>query len=428
MIRMVLFRLVAIVTQLYIPICFFWRVQPLGQPRTGAARIFPYLTALLCLPLFWELEMYWRGGVSIFSTFWRFFYRAFAYYVYVRCVKQTSRPISIYLALLLTSIYTTLQVCAQLLLNMNRESFLSNFFFFPTIALCAWLLPLHRKSSLSWSRVAVLAVVIACLLYTKTTLFSYRLHDGGHSPSTPMYFALLHLFLLLFLLSFERYVSEASQVEENRMQELANHYILQSLLSRQAGAEEIRALHHDMKNHLMAIQGMSQRGDTQEITRYTGDLLDHIVEYNQSQHTGNRLLDGLLEDKIRQASQYHISVEVSVDFRPCSHLDGVDVCTIFANALDNAVEAAKQVPDPDQRYIRIYSDTMAHGLLMTIENSYTGTVQQQGDRLYTTKSDPHLHGFGLSNIKKAAAKYEAQVATQARPDGCFSLTILFPLA
>ena len=45
----------------------------------------------------------------------------------------------------------------------------------------------------------------------------------------------------------------------------------------------------------------------------------------------------------------------------------------------------------------------------------------------TTKADKFLHGFGISNMQKAAEKY-AGTCTTTQTDGKFTLKILLPIS
>ena len=63
-------------------------------------------------------------------------------------------------------------------------------------------------------------------------------------------------------------------------------------------------------------------------------------------------------------------------------------------------------------------------LVITVENNRM--IEELASQR-TTKKDPFLHGFGISNIQKAAEKYGGECV--ARPKGeKFALKIILPIA
>ena len=80
-------------------------------------------------------------------------------------------------------------------------------------------------------------------------------------------------------------------------------------------------------------------------------------------------------------------------------LDAVDLCVIFGNALDNAIEACEKLEN--HRMINISAIYDDNQLICKIAN----TALQGTSNLQTTKADKENHGFGLDNIKQALSKY-----------------------
>ena len=101
-------------------------------------------------------------------------------------------------------------------------------------------------------------------------------------------------------------------------------------------------------------------------------------------------------------------------------MDGLDVSTIFGNALDNALEACAKLPE-EERFLTIRAAPKHEMLVIQIENAARTEEQKNG----TSKEDPFLHGFGLKNIRQAAEKYDGQCQWELK-GGIFTLNILIP--
>lgn len=50
-------------------------------------------------------------------------------------------------------------------------------------------------------------------------------------------------------------------------------------------------------------------------------------------------------------------------------------------------------------------------IIIKIENSFSGEIVSQGDRLLTTKKDGNIHGVGIESVEKVAEKYDGWVST-----------------
>ena len=107
-------------------------------------------------------------------------------------------------------------------------------------------------------------------------------------------------------------------------------------------------------------------------------------------------------------------------------LETVDLCTIFGNALDNAIESCEKIADWKQREIRLKVCRMQGFLAIYVENPYVQEPRREGERLLSTKRDQENHGYGLQGIREAVRRYGGEMDTEMK-DGFFTLTLLAPL-
>lgn len=101
-----------------------------------------------------------------------------------------------------------------------------------------------------------------------------------------------------------------------------------------------------------------------------------------------------------------------------------DLCAVFANSLDNAIEACDKLPE-DQRHISIKARTDKGLFVLKVQNPSIGKTVLQNGIPTTTKKDQHSHGFGLPSIREIAARYDGSMEiTEA--EGMFTLLVYFP--
>lgn len=414
------------IVQCPLSIWFFRKLEPF-QPISSRQRVLSYGCLLLMFPLFIRVDRAMGLEIAELSTYGKFLYRAFVYVLYLRLHKRFTWATSTYLSLLLASVYTVCQAVFQVIIfSRNILLFGPNPLYIPVFLISAYLLPLKNTYQITKERAITIGLVIVCLLQTKASLSPLNFMYNPTFTALSGYLVLLYGFLLLFLIFFERYAASSQELESKRMQELAGDYLLRNVRTREAGEADLRALHHDMKNHLLAIQELARKGDCRSIETYVQGLQQQSSGYEKRVRTGNGVLDGLLNEKLREADEMQVTCTVAVDFRPAAFMKDVDVCTIFGNALDNALEACGKVEPPGARFLRLRSDVAAGCLFVTLQNSYAGTLKFQGGVPVTTKGRANLHGFGLSNLRRAMETYGGEVQIETE-DQCFTMTLILPL-
>lgn len=62
-------------------------------------------------------------------------------------------------------------------------------------------------------------------------------------------------------------------------------------------------------------------------------------------------------------------------------------------------------------YDKMYMQNDGSFIIIKIENSFSGEIVRQGDRLLTTKKDGNIHGVGIESVEKVAEKYDGWVST-----------------
>ena len=189
--------------------------------------------------------------------------------------------------------------------------------------------------------------------------------------------------------------------------------------------EKVRSVYHDMKNHLLVLQRhiLQRQINSPETTEMVEKLQSQVAMYEDYVHTGNDILDIILKEKSELAREKSIAFSVTADLNGVDFIEPLDISTIFSNALDNAIEASEKLPE-EQRAILVKAGKMQNFFSVLIENNCLQNSENTNIR--TTKSDDFLHGFGISNMRKAAEKYGGQLTTKYEK-GTFTLKILVPI-
>ena len=184
---------------------------------------------------------------------------------------------------------------------------------------------------------------------------------------------------------------------------------------------EIRTLSHDMRHYLAVILSLLEDNQIaqakKELQRKQKAIMDR-----QLFDTGYPVLNAMLTGKIHTAHQHNLQVQLFWNVTTPLQMNTTDLAVILANGLDNAIEAAQQMP-VGQGFLQITAETTGQYLKLTICNSTAKPPILKEGKLVTTKKDNHLHGFGLESIKILAQQYDGDMHIDYAGQ-FFTLTVL----
>ena len=191
----------------------------------------------------------------------------------------------------------------------------------------------------------------------------------------------------------------------------------------QESIDIINHKYHDLK-HQIAILRQEKNPDKKEA--YLDEMEQGIKDYESMFKTGNGVLDTLLTGVSLKCARRDITFTCVADGTLLNQIYVMDLCTIFGNALDNAMEHVIQIEDIEKRLIHVSVSKMAEFVLIRIENYLQDEIKFDGELPRTTKGDKAYHGFGLKSIKYSVEKYHGTMEVKTE-NHWFTINILIPL-
>lgn len=183
---------------------------------------------------------------------------------------------------------------------------------------------------------------------------------------------------------------------------------------------QIRGMWHDINNHIAVAKGMIEK-ENGSAGKYIDELEKKVGDYASQVTFGNSIIDTILYAKTMKAKELGIDISTNLDMDKNIGINPVDLCAIFSNALDNAIEACEEV-EPDKRFIRLKGVQNQGMLFIKIANS-SNARSKNGGGFRTTKSEREQHGIGLKSIQNAVDSYFGTMSTDYK-DGIFELNIM----
>lgn len=184
-----------------------------------------------------------------------------------------------------------------------------------------------------------------------------------------------------------------------------------------------RRYRHDMRHHFSVIRELIRGGNAAEAEAYIQTLGVRLEETEQKSYCRNPVANAVLSSLFGRAEELGVRVHSEVDLPQKLPFDDADVCAVFSNLLENAVNAASHAGKEGR--VRFTAECTARGkLAVSVENSVGEKVELGSDGLPVARRSEE-HGYGLSNVRYVVEKYNGVLLCDSQ-EGVFSVkAILF---
>ncbi len=184
----------------------------------------------------------------------------------------------------------------------------------------------------------------------------------------------------------------------------------------------INVKYHDLKHQ---IAGLRAEMSDEQRQKWIDDMEQELESYSPELETGNSVLDTIIAGKMMNCRANNIKITCVADGDVLEFMHVADICTIFGNALDNAIESVSLIDDPEKRLIHLSLSQKKNFVLIQINNYCEGTITMKNGYPVTTKADKGNHGFGLKSIRYTIEKYHGTLTFDLK-DNWFELKMLIP--
>lgn len=268
----------------------------------------------------------------------------------------------------------------------------------------------------------MMAVVILAVIGFDVVIKELRASGAGASIVVSL--RLVHIMLCILVLAFEYEVLYGKRMHEEAItiERIMTDEKEQFQISRDT-IDAINIKCHDIKHQIR------QLGVTRSVDPEVLEEIERKVDvYDSAIRTGNDALDVILTEKSLLCGQEGICLGCIADGTALEMMPPSDIYSLIGNALDNAIDAARAVADPQRRSISLMLRRRGSMAILHVENYFAGTVRLNGDGIAeTTKADRSAHGYGMKSMRLIAERYGGFLHARTQGD-VFHLNIAIPLA
>lgn len=270
----------------------------------------------------------------------------------------------------------------------------------------------------------VLMIMLFAIVCFLIQIYQYELSEeilAGIENATCGIFMLV---LIINMISFEifkssifqarKYAEEKARLEMYEMQRA--HYRLTT-----EQIKKLSALRHDFKNHLYVIAERIRRGENKEAIAYIDKIGASTEEAGSIIVAENEILATILTVKNVICKNKDIGFVCEIACEKI-HIEDMDLNTVVANLLDNAIEASEKC-EKDQRNISFKIKDVKQFIVIECCNNCKEKSAGKKHIFQTTKDNKEEHGYGMENIKETVEKYGGQTEFSCE-SGVFSAKIM----
>lgn len=279
----------------------------------------------------------------------------------------------------------------------------------------------HELSPAMWK------LMIALTLTPFGTVLSVVLLSNQYSENisgAKITFLVLLLIALLSVVSLFgtlRVLVRQQQLERQNILTETNQRYYEAVEQQQF---EVRRLKHDMSNQLSTIIALPNT----KREEYIQELLHNPIFRQKIRYCSDNTVNAVLTAKATVMETAQIPFHFHINITKELPLAKPDTCALFANSLDNAIEACQKLPK-EQRNITLEAHLQKGLFVLKLCNSCIDPtpipVTDGIKKRFTTKPDKAYHGYGLHSIRETVQRYHGHLDIKKEQD-MFTLFLYIP--
>ena len=206
--------------------------------------------------------------------------------------------------------------------------------------------------------------------------------------------------ILASLVLMQRMTESVKEQMQLQAEKIKTEYY-QTLLEQQ---ERTRKLVHDINNHFQMVEGYLREKNIDEAVSYLARMKESLPAGTGRKFCSDSAVNALLNSRYTRLLEMHADVHFNIDIGNMTGIEPMDLCTLFGNILDNAIEALEQVGE-ERRTVKLQARCEKGLFTVSAVNSKVNGIVEQDGHILTGKDEKDVHGYGIENIKEITCRY-----------------------
>ena len=233
--------------------------------------------------------------------------------------------------------------------------------------------------------------------------------------------SILFIFSCIFMfIYYQTLLEKESKIVELESEQKINNMNTTYMKILEHQNEEFQMIVHDMKNHYLTLSNME---NVEDVKQYITKLYPLLEQTSKVRISKNKMIDLILNKYIVICKNNDINFYYEVKTADLNYINDVELSIILNNALDNAVEAAKNSINKTIEFSIRHINNLD---FISIINSCDSLPIHKGAVLASTKKHSKNHGYGIKIIERHTKANDGEYEWFYDEKGKrFHLTIIF---
>lgn len=277
--------------------------------------------------------------------------------------------------------------------------------------------------------VGMIAVsMIFCLTFLNQVIVHYNNNRYLLLCNILNFAILISIFLLVVFIIYIKKTHERMEqllkTEQLLKESQVNYY--KQILKKETDTRKYR---HDMINHLIYVQDILSKNRFIDAQKYLSSILGGFKKIQNTYYViGNEMVETIMNYFFGMLST-NVKIEIRGKCPIVFDMEDTDVCTIFSNLFQNAVEEIKDnnlinavIIVEVRKGVQFVEFNMKNSLSFEIDNKF---IDKNG-LPRSHKKDKQNHGIGMLNMKRAIERNNGKFEWNQK-DGYFCVNIILPI-
>lgn len=244
-----------------------------------------------------------------------------------------------------------------------------------------------------------LLLPLASIVFIYTLLYLLQIYMDESS----MWMFLVNVILLLGLNIYyplqEKSGKEALKKDfDNTWEKIQNkHY--EELEDQLAQSQSIL---HDIRSHVQMMERLYQESASSQAQEYAKNLHQMLNDLGERYYTDNRVLNIILNDKVRRMKREGVEVQVSLRDLDFTGYKDTELTVIFGNLLDNAQTAVLHCA---KKCFSMHGGRVEDFMSFVLANKVGEEEKLEAYR----RKGKEFRGIGLRNVERIVEKYQGEI-------------------
>lgn len=261
--------------------------------------------------------------------------------------------------------------------------------------------------------------VIVCFTLLHYVITAIYFSDYSAVSERNIFFYDLLQFIMMILLIGQYYIFIAHQDADHAREELnlllkERDYNLRYYELAKKNENETAQLRHDLQNEIQTVRALIKDGEFEGAENIWSEMQTRLDSTKAVQYCSLPLLNAVLNVKLSDADSRRISTDIILRGCESMPLSAYNVCSLFGNLLDNAVEAVNK--EEGEKEIIMHSTVKNDLFLLKVQNTCTKPPQlDEQNEFVSDKTDPD-HGHGTRIIRRIVQEHSGQYIAELEDD------------